>query len=224
MTSASDIQSPDPTIEIAERQLAMLGELAEMAMVAARAFTVSAVASAKAAEAILDDKYFVPEVGRAHACGAKDAAESLQKVTRAARLTLMLEMKVAEIARDIRAGVVTYLSGTAHRKDAGGTPAVLGGLLDRQSPPRPSSRGLAGSCLKDRDRDRPETERAEFERPDIIPRAAFRDTVEVICADDGATVDWSEWTIEKAEPEYEDLQPKPTAIPATGNREAALSP
>ncbi len=113
----------DPTLDIAERQLAMLGELAEMAMTTARAFTASAVASAKAAEAILDDKYFVPEVGRANACGAKDAAESLQKVTRAVRLTLMLEMKVAEIVRDIRAGVVTHIGGFAGHKDAGGTPA-----------------------------------------------------------------------------------------------------
>ena len=56
-----------------------------MAMAASRAFTASAVASAKAAEAILADEYFMPEVGRARACGAKDAAESLQKVTRAVR-------------------------------------------------------------------------------------------------------------------------------------------
>ncbi len=206
----------DPTLAIAERQLAMLGELAEMAMTAARAFTASAVASAKAAETILDDQYFMPEVGRANACGARDAAESLQKVTRAVRLTLMLEMKVAEIVRDIRAGVVTYCDAGAVREDAGETPADQDGLPVRRRP--------AGSSLRDRDRDRPEAERAEFERPDILPHALFRDTVEQVSADVGATDDWSAWKVERPSPVYEDLRPKPPAIPAPGDREAALSP
>ena len=97
----------------------MLGELAEMAMAAARAFTGSAIASAKAEEAVLADEAFVPEVGRARACGAKAAAESFQKAARAVRLTLMLEMNLAEIVRDIRAGRVTYLGGLAVRKESG---------------------------------------------------------------------------------------------------------
>ena len=100
----------------------MLGELAEIAMGVSRAFSSSAVASAKAAEAILADEYFVPEVGRARACGAKDAAESFQKAARAVRLTLKLEMAVAETLRDIRAGIVTR---TASLRDAGGMPADL---------------------------------------------------------------------------------------------------
>ncbi len=209
MSSGSDLH-PDPTLAVAERQLAMLGELAEMAMTAARAFTASATASAKAAEAILDDKYFMPEVGRANACGAKDAAESLQKVTRAVRLTLMLEMKVAEIARDIRAGIVTYSGGVSFRKDAGGTPADQDGLRVRQSLSRPSSGELAGSCSDDRDRHECDAERLiDIERLDILPRAAFRETVDRICADIGAVVDWSTWQVESADVRYEPPQPKP---------------
>ena len=192
----------DPTLHIAERQLAMLGELAQMAMAASRAFTASANASAKAAEAILDDEYFMPEVGRARACGAKDAAESLQKVTRAVRLTLVLEMKVAEIVRDIRTGVVTYIGGAPVRKDAG---APTDG-------PRSFSRSAgvpAGSCSDDRDRRDRDAERLfDIERPDILPRAPYRDTVDQISADFGATVDWSAWRVRRPSPDYEGLQPR----------------
>ena len=209
----------DPTLAVAERQLAMLGELAEMAMAASRAFTVSAIASARAAEAVLDDKFFMPEVGRANACGAKDAAESIQKVTRAVRLTLRLEMKVAEIMRDIRAGIVTYSGGVAHLRDAGGTPADQGGLQGRRRP--------AGSCSPDRDRDetdRPEADRIEFDRPETLPRALFRKTVEQICADIGVTVDWNAWTVGRREAGYPDPPPKRTTIPGQSDRVAALSP
>ncbi len=219
--------SVDPTLDIAERQLAMLGELAEMAMTAARVFTASAVASAKAAEAILDDKYFRPEVGRANACGAKDAAESLQKVTRAVRLTLMLEMKVAEIVRDIRAGVVTHIGGVAVSRGAGETPADQEGLLVRRRP--------AGSCLRNRDADgetdRRETERLDIERPDILPRAPFRETVEHIRADLGAEDDWS--TSKFGGPDFEcrsrgssvpEIAPPPPSCGGGGARPGLLSP
>jgi hypothetical protein len=166
-----------------------LGELGEMAMAAARAFTASAIAAAKAEEAILADKYFVPEVGRARACGAKDAAESFQKISRAVRLTLMLEMNLAEIVRDIRAGGVTYLGGIAVRKDAGGD---AGAPDERARSLRRSAGVLAG----------PSDARAstaghliDIERPDTLFRAPFRETVEHICGDIGATVDWTAWRV-----------------------------
>ncbi len=213
----------DPTLDLAERQLAMLGELAEMAMTAARAFTASAVASAKAAEAILDDEYFMPEVGRANACGARDAAESLQKVTRAVRLTLMLEMKVAEIVRDVRAGVVTHIGGIANSKEAGETPADQGALQVRQSLSRPLSREPAGSCSSDREsnrtsRDRDAEHLIDIERPDILPRAPFRETVEHICGDLGAEVDWTTWSLSPPKPGGETLRSPPSA------GDAALKP
>ena len=211
----------DPALAVAERQLAMLGELAEMAMAASRAFTVSAIASARAAEAVLDDKFFMPEVGRANACGAKDAAESIQKVTRAVRLTLMLEMKVAEIVRDIRAGIMTYSGGVTGRKDAGGTPAVQEIALVRRRP--------AGSCLGDRDldlrsRDSDAEHLIDIERPDVLPRALFRETVNQICADIGATVDWKALTVERTEPEYAAPPPRPPRPSGQTHRQAALPP
>ena len=230
MTSRSESEGPaDPTLAVAERQLAMLGELAEMAMAASRAFTVSAIASARAAEAVLDDKFFMPEVGRANACGAKDAAESIQKVTRAVRLTLMLEMKVAEIVRDIRAGIMTYSGGMAGRKDAGGTPADLESLLetvlDRRHP--------AGSCSPDRETDdktdRREVDRIEFDRPDTLPRTLLRETVDHICADIGAAIDWSTWKVGPPELRCEAPQPRPpgwseTRSPGPSRQSSGVDP
>ena len=176
---------PDPTLQLAERQLALLGELAEMAMAAARAFTASAIASAKAEEMILAEEHFVPEVGRAKACGARDAAESLQKTYRAVRLTFRLQMNLAEIIRDIRAGHVTYLGGIAVRKDCTG------------APPRPVS--------DDRESDhRARNSNAEhlidIERPDALLRAPFRAAVDHICDDLGATVDWTALRLNPPEP------------------------
>ena len=163
---------PDPTPAIAERQLAMLTELAEMAMAASRAFTTSAIAASKAEAMILGEEWFTPEVGRARACGARDAAESLQKVSRAVRLTLKLEMTVAEIVRDIRAGKITYIGGLAAGKDAGGTPAYQDVLLVRR---RPAGSSRADTPDRERlDREPRDSESlVEFDRPDRFPLAAF---------------------------------------------------
>ena len=178
---------PDPTLALAERQLALLGELADMAMAAARAFTASAIASAKAEEMILGEEWFTPEVGRAKACGARDAAESLQKVSRAVRLTFMLQMNMAEIVRDIRAGHVTYLGGIAVRKDAGA--------------PAQAPRAVADDRDSDRRRRNADAEHLiDIERPDTLRRAPFRDTVEQLCGDLGAKVDWTAWRLTPPEP------------------------
>ena len=173
---------PDPTLELAERQLALLGELADMAMAAARAFTASGIASAKAEEMILGEEYFTPEVGRAKACGARDAAESLQKVYRAVRLTLMLQMNMAEIVRDIRAGRVTYLGGIAVRKDAGVPAEAPRALSDDRDPDRRRRNSNSAHLI-------------DIERPDTLPRAPFRAAVEHVCGDFGATVDWTTWRL-----------------------------
>jgi hypothetical protein len=220
MSNDSPSPEADPTLAVAERQLVLLGELAEIVMVAARVFGSSAVAAAEAEKRILADEYFVPEVGRARACGAKDAAESLQKVARAARLTMKLQMTVAEIVRDIRAGIVTH-SNAAFSKDAGETPAVQGELQDRRRP--------AGSCSPDRDsewsRSDTNTERlVEFDRPETLPHAPFRETVDAICDDVGATVHWSRWTIEVRSLSPESLKPHQLEHPAATEPEPALPP
>ena len=194
----------DPTLAVAERQLVLLGEMVEIVMGAVRAFGSSSVAAAETEKRILGEEWFTPEVGRARACGAKDAAESLQKVTRALRLTMKLQMTVAENLRDIRAGVVRPV------EDAGETPADLDRLL--------VGRRLAGSESADRDSDwtrsDSNTERlVEFERPETLPHAPFRETVEEICADVGAAVDWTNWKVGAPIPEPSTFTPEPLEFP-----------
>ena len=85
MSTDAPTPETDPVLAVAERQFVLLGEMVEIVMVAVRAFGASSVAAAEAEKRILGEEWFTPEVGRARACGAKDAAESLQKVTRALR-------------------------------------------------------------------------------------------------------------------------------------------
>ena len=198
------LRSTDPTLAVAERQLVLLGELAELAMAAARGFSASAVTAAVAEERILADEYFVPEIGRARACGAKEAAESFQKAARAARLSMKLEMTVAEIVRDIRAGRLTYVAGVAPRNDSrGGAGAVA---------------ALARACgvreTRDRDprsRDSNDEDLVEFEREDTPASSPFGETVDALCADVGAEVDWTAWTVRPRGPAQAQAQ-KPSPL------------
>ena len=186
----------------------MLGELAQMAMVVSRAHAAAAVAAAHAVEVILADEHWQPETGRARAlAGAKDAAESFRKVSRALRLTLMLEKTVAEAVRDICAGIIAV---TAPPKDAGRAPVFLETTPDRRGPAG-SGRGDRESDVERPDRD---TERlVDIERPDILPRAPFRETVDRIGADLGAGVDWNAWTVARPEPTDDTPLPGPPVDP-----------
>jgi hypothetical protein len=198
----------DPTLEVAERQLAMLSELAQMVMVASRAHTAASVAAAHAVEVILADEYWQPETGRARAlAGSKDAADALQKVSRALRLTLKLEMAAAETLRDIRAGIVTH---TAPPKTAGETSPIQNDVQNALQ----DGRGPAGSFSGDREtettRAETNTERlVEIDRPDVLPRTPFHETVHRICAEVGAPVDWAGWKVGPPIIEYRALQPRP---------------
>lgn len=194
MTSQPDPHpSADPTLAVAERQLVLLRELTELAMVAARAFSASAVSAAVAEERILADEYFIPEIGRARACGAKDAAESLQKVSRAARLSMKLEMTVAEIVRDIAAGRLTYIAGVAPRNEPREGAGAVAALV----------RACGVRETRDRDpraRDTNNENLVEFERDDAFASPTFRETVDALCADVGAEADWTAWTIRPGGP------------------------
>lgn len=195
---------PDPTLPVAERQLAMLGEVAQIAMVLSRAYGAAAIAAANAVEVILADEYWQPETGRSRAlAGSKDVAEGFRKVSRSLRLTLAMEMKTAEMLRDLQREIIT--NSNADRKDAGETPADRG-LLVRQRP--------AGSCSDDAETnfDKPETvvePLVEFDRPDRLPAAAFREVVDALCVDIGVAPDWKTWRIGRPKPEYEPLKARP---------------
>ena len=186
--------SSDPTLAVAERQLILLGELAEIGMAAARASGASAVAAAEAEQRILAEEYFTPEVGRARACGAKDAAESLQKICRAVRLTLKLEMIVAEMVRDIHAGIVTHSHAGADARAADEIPHRNAGVLARPA---------AEAEARDRDHRGSDTEHlVEFDYPDILLPLSFRPTVESIGADLGVDIDWVAWKVAPPDMDY----------------------
>ena len=213
----------DPTPAVAERQLALLGELAAIAMAAARAFGESAVAAAEAEKMILAEDCFVPEVGRARACGAKDAADSLQKVSRAVRLTMKLEMAVAEIVRDLRAGIVPVRRDEA--ASAGDSRRiVIGEEIDAAAPRSAPDADDDGSPAPE-ERLYGDRERIEFDRAECLPRGAYPALVKTLAADVGAAIDWPAAAVRTRGP-----APREAAVlvaadrPFSAKREAALSP
>ncbi len=181
----------DPALAVAERQLVLLGELAELAMQVSRAYAASAVAAANAETKIVSEDWFTPEIGRARACGAKEASNSFDKVTRALRLTMMLQKTVAETVRDLRAGIVAAPKASDQR------PAriVIDETLAPSAPPRDiDDEGKAARV------ERPGGERErlfDVERPDRLPRGAYCKIVDDLAADIEATVDWESDTVSK---------------------------
>jgi hypothetical protein len=181
----------DPALAVAERQLVLLGELAELTMAVSRVYAASAVAAAEAEAKIVSEPWFTPEIGRARACGAKDASDSFDKVTRALRLTFMLQKTVAETVRDLRAGIVAAPKAREQK------PAriVIGDISAPSAAPRDADdEGRAARV------ERPGGERErlfDIERPDRLPRGAYCKIVDDLAADIGATVDWESDTVSK---------------------------
>ena len=199
----------DPVLEIAERQLILLAELADMGMVLSRAFAGSGVAAAHAVEEILADEYWQPETGRARAlAGARDAADSFQKVARCVRLTFKLQLAVAETVRDLRNGALPARRATRDVADAALCNMAL--FDDAPRAGEAAERGDPGDESAASERRGSDAERlVEFERPDFLVRAPFKATVERICAEVGAPVDWKTWKVGPADLKYHGLKPKP---------------
>ncbi len=199
--------STDPTLAIAELQLAILAEVVQMSLAVSRGYAAASLAAANAVEVILADEFWQPETGRAGAlAGAREAADSFQKVTRSLRLSMKLQMETAETVRDLRAGIVPQRKAASpfDLKDAGGTPACPETLVRR----RP-----AGSCdaADNPDLDRLETDLerlVEFDRPNGPARASFREKVDEICLDIGIAPDWKAWRIGRP-PKFQPLAPRP---------------
>ena len=212
--------SSDPTLAVAERQLAMLTELAALAMDVSRTFAAAAVAASNAEAKIVSEPWFTPEVGRARACGAKEASHSFDKVTRALRLTMMLEKTVAETVRDLRAGIVAA-PGVAPA-DRGEKPARI--VIDETpatsvAPRDADDEGKAARV------ERPGGERErlfDIERPERLPRGAYCKIVDDLAADIGAAVDWSASKIVPPPLDSGSLKPNPRG--GSESRSSDLAP
>ena len=188
---SSDL-SADPALAVAERQLVLLSELAELSMEVSRVYAAAAVAASNAEAKIVSEPWFTPEVGRARACGAKDASDSFHKVTRALRLTFMLQKTVADTVRDLRKGIVAPAKAAASVR--GEKPARI--VMDES----PSSSPAPSAPPRDTDDEgraarveRPGGERErlfDVERPERLPRGAYCKIVDDLAADVGAIVDW----------------------------------
>ena len=227
-----------PAIAIAERQLGVLGELANMALEVSRGYAAAALSASHTVEVKLADEYYQSETERARVlAGAKDAAEGFQKVARTLRLTLKLELSTAEVLGELWAETRSTQSApasTAIRKDLEIQAGSEDGIDVHQEPdPVPSSDKEAF------DSDRRESEAeclVDIEHPDRLPRGPFHETVDELCADLGTTVNWTTWKVTPSSIKYQPLAPRPpgwsecrppgSVIPtdAATDREPALAP
>ena len=205
MTDAIPLPSTpnDPGIPVAERQLELLTELSEMAMVVCRAYAHAAVAASGAVEAILADDFYQPETGRARAlAGAKDAAESFQKVSRSLRLTLALQTTVVDALRDLRAGVYRPKAAGAYRD------LVFDPTRDAPEAPALDTEAEVSDAASRAERGDSNRERlVEFERLDT--GEGFRVIVNGIRAEIGHAIDWKSRADDRPPPRYTPFVPKP---------------
>ena len=139
----------------------MLERLAEQAMAIAGRLTARAVA---------------PEIGDEVA----DVAEVFAKVSRAVRLTLILEAKLDE-------QILAYRNGDFTALDEPKTRSGPRGVRD----PGPARDAADRANVRERDGD---TEGAEFDR---LPTGGFKACVAEICDDLGLDPDWSCWSDEE---------------------------
>jgi hypothetical protein len=161
-------------------------------MQVSRVYAASAVAAAEAEAKIVSEPWFTPEIGRARACGAKDASDSFDKVTRALRLTFMLQKTVAETVRDLRAGIVTPAKAVSARN-----PKAARIVID-ETAAAPAPRRDVDDEGKAARLERPGGERErlfDVERPDRLPRGTYCKIVDDLAADIGAKIDWTSDTV-----------------------------
>jgi hypothetical protein len=176
-----------------------------MTIVVSRAYAHLAAAAAAAAEAVVADEFYQPETERARAlAGAKDAADGYQKVTRSLRLTLILKRAAAEDLSARRQGLVPD-------RKPNTAPVAL------SSPREDHASAAPAAERRDSDDDRAATpervgaecERAEFDRPDRPYPRGFEATVNGVCADIGAAVDWGSMSLDREAPIYRPFVKKP---------------
>ncbi|MGH7024068.1 MAG: hypothetical protein ACREEB_10825 [Caulobacteraceae bacterium] len=177
----ADDEAPDPSVVLAEQQLCMLRELAEIGMELARALRPGA-----AVEAPADDKSH----GK-----VRDPADAFWTVSRAVRLTLALEAKTDEALRDLKAGVVrkaekagTALPGQRALKAREARGAQVTELVDHVAMAECETwEDYFGVCKALSER------LSEDEAYWDIDERPLRETVERLCRDLTLSPDWSRW-------------------------------
>jgi len=200
---SSSNETTDPTLKVAERQLKVLGELAQMGLEVSRSHAAAALAAAHAVEVILDEDWQADTARALALAGSRNAAEAFQKVSRALRLTLVLEMKMAECIRDLRAGVAPIAGSKQSRADQ----RAFGFEPHKSTDFQPIESGDPADAKPSCDsRDSGVERLVDIERPDRIQRGTFRDVVDQICADLAIVPDWESYGRGRPALRYESLR------------------
>ncbi len=185
-------ETPDVAMLVAERQLRLLQELSEIGMDLARALRDKAVADAATPGGETGAEAAKPTVKPI------DPAAAFAGLSRAIRLTLMLETRAAEALKAIRAGVAIEVqarrASTARQAEA----AVEQRRDAHRQRVERLVRNVADREIDDID-ELEDLHEALAERLDDDPayrdldRLPLRETVERLCADLQITPDWSRW-------------------------------
>ena len=171
----------DASIQRAERHLRVLAELTEIGMDLTRALRRRVEAQAKT---WADEPPPTTE---------RDPADAFQRLSRAVRLTLVLEARVAEALRALLAGEVataeTRHADTARARRRDTAPARVVDLVTQAMRAEIDDKEALYDCREALEERLDEDE--AYERYSDRP---LRETVERLCADLGLTPDWSLWT------------------------------
>ena len=182
-------EAPDPAVLRAERRLRLLAELAEIGMELARALKPSPPA----------DEGEAPDAAADEARGRRrDPAEAFAGLSRAIRLTLMLEATADEELRNLSSGVVT------ERKEKRARAAVKAREADdeRRQVREADIHDLVTEVAMDQITGEADLERFDRELSDRLlfdddfwsdPARPLREIVERYCDYFDLAPDWSRW-------------------------------
>ncbi|MEO8926586.1 MAG: hypothetical protein ABI306_05425 [Caulobacteraceae bacterium] len=184
-----------PSILRAERQLRMLEELARIGMDLARALGRRAEAEAEAAGEAVDA---VPNAAPQPAT-QRDPADAFQRISRAIRLTLALEMRTDETLRALQAGEATA---EAARREAAIRRAEAAKTRCRQAVEEKVravvshaiTAEIEGDEALDACHEALDERLEDDESYEDLADKPLRQTVERLCADLGLSPDWSAWS------------------------------
>ncbi|MEO8926384.1 MAG: hypothetical protein ABI306_04400 [Caulobacteraceae bacterium] len=179
-----------PSVLRAERQLRMLEELAQIGMDLARAL-------GRRAEA--DGVDAASDAGCKPALAARDPADAFQRLSRAIRLTLALEMKTDETLRALQAGEATA---EASRREAAIRRAEAAKARSRQVAEHEVRAVVAQAIVAEIEGDEAlddcydalDERLEDDESYEDLADKPLRQTVERLCADLGLSPDWSAWS------------------------------